>query len=230
MPTTALAVYKPRSTLARRSRRRTTYRGSKNFRRKVQNVILSTAEKKTFIISAEDAAVSSTMSTFSLTPLAEGTDSDDREGNEVYPLYLSIHGYMRGSDSYNFMRLLLIQWFPDSLIDTPGAGEIFQSTVDQHHQMFGPLNTLAVNKKFRVLWTKRIQLVNDATAIGELGRNKFFNVNINCRKKLKYKKIIFDGTGTIDGRGKLYLLAVSDSTVTSHPLISMVSKLSFRDP
>lgn len=219
--------FRPRRSVRRKYSRKP--RSQKTFRSKVQNVILSTAEKKVLTTDVQLSNISSTMSSFSLTPISEGVNPNHREGNEVYPTYLTLHGYWRCNDNYNFMRLILVQWFPDTAISIPTAGEIFNSTLDQHSQMFGPLNTSKVNKVFRVLWTRRM-MASDTTENPTINRLRTIDFNINLRKKLKYKKIIYNSTTVIDGRGKLYLLAVSDSTVTGHPDLSFVSKVSFRDP
>lgn len=168
--------------------------------------------------------VSSTPSIFELSPVSEGDDEHQRTGLTINPSFLKVSLQMAlasESETYNDIRVIIFRWFDNGLpsyenVIEPSTG-VFLGAL----QIDNPTKWV-VNPRYQILMDKRVRVdIDDRT--GYL----VFNKKFKALSKIKYNSST--GTGTAHEHGGLFMLIVSDSTVTPHPAIKGFSRLTFTD-
>lgn len=157
--------------------------------------------------------VSSTPLILSLIDVGVGDTDLLREGDQLTLKSIHLRGDFLRGDTYNIIRLIIFQWKGDS---TPLAADVFEDTSSAGALLYCP-----IRKDTR-------QLLNCL-------RDDMYYVNSTQNENQLYKyyinkgftrKIVYQG-GTTIASNKIYLAAVSDSTVASHPNLAYYSNINF---
>lgn len=159
----------------------------------------------------------------SLTDVAQGDTDLTRDGDQltmgklVFFLELAQSSGV-GFDVHNAVRVILFQWFPQS---APAVSDILDQgtgTAPYYHYFTDKA------KSFKILHDKIHRLQRDDPTAG--GQVKIFKRRFKVRPGRKKIQYVSGGT---TGSNKIYLLLMSDSSVTPHPTAYFHSRLNFMD-
>lgn len=169
--------------------------------------------KRSDLLSAANA-VSSTPSYILLNGLAQGDDSTNRDGNEVFISSLYIKGEITAADSSNLLRMLII-WDSQANSAAPTDAQLFYSPTA--YPQLSMIN-YDYRKRFRVLSDEMFVVDSDDPVT-------FFRRYIKIGRKTQY----VGSSSLIAGitKGALYCVLVSDSGAASHPLVTFQSRIHF---
>lgn len=155
-------------------------------------------------------------STFSFTPIVQGSDTGQYSGRALTPKYLVIRYQFAVADTTNLCTLMLMQ-AKGNWANQGNMVNILQLT-NSLMAPLSPLNT-SYNDRLRILYRRQHQL--DATTPI---RNGIIKVSWK-----KLRKIMFsDNAGTIE-TGQIMLGAISDSSAISHPMLTAVWRFYYKD-
>lgn len=129
------------------------------------------------------------------------------------------------ADSSNHIRVCLFQWLADS---TPVPGDIFQSLSPQTTISAWQVNNL---EKLNVLYDKSFPTyltVFRTGTLANLASGNAYSEKVYIKGK-KMAPLRFNNAGNTTEFGDLYIVVVSDSTVTPHPTISWFTRLVYTD-
>lgn len=189
--------------------------------RKVARVEAKKAVRRTVETKMHDetwnSSIANVLSTFDVcATLTRGTGDNDFIGAYIKPTYMTIKYNMIGSDSYNILRMIIIQDKDSS--GTPVIGTLFEnSTVPL-------ISALGSNYRdtYKLILDRRFSLkqYNASYVAPQLG-----TIRIPLRK---LRRIKFNDAGSIIG-GKIWIIMISDSSAVSHPVAQIYSRLYFQD-
>lgn len=196
----------------------------------VQAVVRKELRKKTdwryTDVSSAAASVSSTGTITSLLGNLVRGDAglDNFQGNEIKPQALLFQYYLTTQQTYNSMRVMIIQWFDAG---TPVLSGILQNTTTSIATI-SP--TLVTNKRYiKVLYDKTHILAptagGDATVLG-YGTAEPVKVYIPGKR---LRAVKYNSSNNTVQDGNLYVIAVSDDSVPSYPGIWWYSRVTFSD-
>lgn len=128
-----------------------------------------------------------------------------------------------GPDSYNNCRIIVFQWFGESV---PAPLDVIMST----NSTQAPFSATQINNisKFRILHDKMITTylnTYDGTNSTGTSQNGKCYIKRNRLEKMSYATNVGSGLET----GGLYILFVSDSVVTPNPTFNFYSRVTFID-
>lgn len=163
-----------------------------------------------------NVSVSTSGSVHSLCNVPQGDTDTSRDGDQLYMGKLTYFLQITQADNPQAVRVIFFQWFPQStpavtdVLDTAaGTGVMFNYFTDKAFQ-------------YKVLKDKIYYFNESVSGVAK-------TVTTNRRKiKPKRKKIQFLSAGTT-GSNKLYALLLSDSSLTTHPSVYILSRLNFMD-
>lgn len=159
--------------------------------------------------------VGNTGTTLSLTP-----NATPRDGNQITPVGLHFSYYVVAADNYNYMRVIVFRWKADTV---PATTSVIDSVAMAANRGATALYNYTNAGLFTILYDK-----THYTDTDDPGSRVF---QVNLKKKLGRKKIIFDGdvATAAAGQFKLYAVAVSDSGAVSHPFINADFRVTYLD-
>lgn len=197
---------------SKKRNRRNRRGGSKNIRRIVRQEINSIAEKKYHASTSIGAGISTTVDLYSLSDVDVGINDNERIGDQITVTSMEFRGYLEVGDTNNIVRVILFQWFPDTV---PTAVDILISSVN------GLISPYSHDHRyeFNILFDRTYMMSNDWQHYSK------FHVYI---KKFRERKIQYVG-GTYVGNNKIYLAVVSDSAAVPNPTMAYIAKLNFKD-
>lgn len=146
-------------------------------------------------------------------------------GNDLRPQALLIKYYMMTNQTYNSVRLLVFQWF-DSSVPVPSG--ILQSTSTS----FATISpTLVTNKRYiKVLYDKtHIMAPTAADGAGNVvgwGTQEPQTIYIPGKR---LRPVRYNSTTNVVQDGQIYVLAISDDSLTSYPQLFWYSRVTFSD-
>ena len=190
----------------------------------VKKVTQQQAERKDHVNADSSLEVSNaglTLGVKCLSLVGVGNAAYEREGLKITPTYLQFRYRVAGADSFNYLRVILIQYLEDDAVAAPTLIDVLQNTTP--NGFLQPYRRSAGN---------RVRLLYDKTHNMISGTNNYHQVRfvrMPLQKKLKIKQLIYNAGTSTAATGNIYLLAISDSQVSTHPTISYVSKMSYRD-
>lgn len=212
-----------------RRRARKTYRKRRVARsglqeRKIRKVVKAELKKE---IESKffDSSVNSTLSTTAsaippLSGFSRGTGVSNFIGMKVKPIYLTIRGTLQGSDNTNYVRILVIQ--DKAVSGTPNTSTIFQNT---SYPWLSPLNVDYIDS-YTVLADRLYSFRTFESAAGTFtGTVRPFKIKISGKKM---RQITYTAAGSADS-GQLWIIAVSDSALPSHPGYVMLTRFTYTD-
>lgn len=151
----------------------------------------------------------------SLSDIAQGAGDTARTGDQLNVVRLYLDYAIFPGDATNLVRVIIFQWKP---IDTsaPAPSDILQSVGNA----YAPLSTYNHDSRFQK------HVLYDA-----LHSVDTYHPQIKKKviiKKFKPNRIQYTA-GTVTGQNKIYLLTISDSAASTHPSISLHTKILYKD-
>jgi hypothetical protein len=119
-------------------------------------------------------------------------------------------------DAFNKVRLIFFYWIPGS-VSIPLVSDVLYNTVVGGAEVNAQYN-LGKKGSLRVLRDTNYMV----SSAGQMGKN--FETNIPLRNRIRY-----DGSSALVTTNSLYMLAISDSNVSPHPIVNMCMRVSFTD-
>jgi len=175
--------------------------------------LAATREEKWSAFSAVPAAVDYNGIVVSLADIDQGVTDSTRIGDSVYLKDFTINLWAIASAINAWMRIIIFQWLD---LSVPTVGDLLLSSG-------GSSASFLSNYNADESLSRRIMFDNLFALYPGDGTNKVLSYS----GKVPVKDLQFEG-GTTDGRGKIYLLAIS-SAVSSPPTLGYGSKLTFYD-
>lgn len=193
-------------------------------RQEAKKVVAKEIESKIYDGSTADVGVdySGTSAVWSMTadPVAgtamtQGISDYQYLGSKINPTHLTVRGlWTHVATENNMVRVILVQVIVSG---TPTLANLLES-VGNIRAPLSPYDR-TYNDTYRVL-ADRMYTTNDQRPI------------VPFKIKVPGKKLRFihfaDGSGTVE-RGAIYLCAISDSAVASHPSIQFVHRMFYKD-
>lgn len=201
----------------RQNKRATRAAASRALTRKIRSVVQRGKESKdTASALSPDNGVSTSGMFQSLISMGQGAGVWARTGDFVDPTKVVVFhqlGMPAGSDSYNNVRLMVIQLkVPASEVTTSDMPGVWDRITDEQRRLF------------RVLHDRRIVL--NAKPLGDnSGNHMSYKLPIRAIQlygKRLHKAQWSDSSAVVEPnvKGAIRLYAVSDSTISPHPLLS----------
>lgn len=135
-------------------------------------------------------------------------------GKVISPTHLTVRGYASVGDATNFLRVMLVQ---DRTNGIPTIPNLLQGATI--YSVISPLDR-TYDDTYRVLYDKLYTLTDVNTPV------KAFKIKISGKKLARM--FFSDASGTVE-RGGIYLALVSDSAAVSHPLVTAMWRLFYKD-
>jgi hypothetical protein len=148
--------------------------------------------------------------------ISQGDAVNQRSGNVIHMVSLSLKMDMTCGDTTNLIRFVLFKWHPNTTSDTPSALEVLQDNSTPTNICLGPLR-ITVPKRFRTLYDTTFTL--DQVKNFHLIRTVNVKLNWNCS---------YD-TGLNTGSEQLYAMYVSDSTIAPNPAFNWSAAFIYTD-
>lgn len=199
-------------------------------KRQVKTIVSRKFEPKAFQAQAAPAAISTTAQIVHLSPIAQGNSNITRVGNmvELKSIESRIHLITNAAsfalmDIFNFVRVIVFQW-KDNVV--PVATDLLlngsSGVVD-----VGSLYNHDNRNQFKIVSDNLMRIMGD-------GVNGSTSKLIDARHNMSFGKGILSklewvGNSVTNGYNQLYILLVSDSSATPHPLVYITFKLIFKD-
>jgi len=196
--------------------------GRGKFAKRVRKIIQNTKDRKWSELALAASNASTAAVTTSIFTPAQGDQFNQREGDRCQ--ILGFHGkvVVTFADPTNIVRVMFIQWLADdtATIDPPQPN-VMTSFVLNTNVTLAPISQFLRNKndrkKFRVLYDGHFSVSSGGPGI--------------IQRKIRWKKCLptdFVANATT-GRGSVYLVYVSDSTIATHPTVSIHGVLEWCD-
>lgn len=213
--TSGYMVNKPSKKFYKKKASKKTQPTIKRLERKI-NTISKSIEVKRLDGQNVDQSISNVSSFYLLNGIGQGDDSNNRSGNNVMMTSIYLKGTLTVADSSNLIRLTLV-------MDTQTNGGAPTETLLFSNTSYPYLAFINYDyrKRFKILWDEVFIVDTDDPVV-------HFKKYLKLKKQVSY----LSSGATVAGIGKnsLYLVANSDSTTTTHPLLTFLSRLKFADP
>lgn len=183
-------------------------------KRRAQNLLI---EPKYLDTSAVAQSVSTSGTFAYLTLLNNGTTDITRIGDMISLHSIDMRWSAIVADATNIVRVVLIQWNPDTTIETPTYNAVFAGAGSPVNSPFNHDG----NKKFTVVYDKRVFL---STAIGTAG-DAVYIMATNSKLNNRIQFI----SGSQNSMGGLYLILLSDSIASTHPTVDYSVRINWYD-
>jgi len=187
-------------------------RGSSSYVRKIVKSEIHKESEKKYLPALILSSFSTTATIASLCDVIQGNTDQQRDGDQLYMLSLEIRLYTVAADIFNVLRLIVFQWFPNTvplssqLLFDPANGITSPYNHDQRYQ-------------FRVLYDKTNITGADWHAAQLMHR---------YITKIPHRKVQYVNASIV-GTNKLYYYIVSDSGVAPHPSVAGYFKMNYKD-
>jgi len=149
--------------------------------------------------------------------IAKGTGAENSYiGTKITPKYLEVRGAVGVGDSFNYVRVFLIQ---SKTANAPTVTSIF----DLSGSLIAPFAFLNrdYTMTYKLLGSKLLKVVD-----GSENSVRPFFFRVSARKLSQVHTLTGSSARTA---GLIWLCAVSDSTAAAHPTMSYMARLSFTD-
>lgn len=196
---------------------------TKRQKQQVEQLISDPVEKKYYDTTYDANNVPLTPQWTDLTAPAPGTGMDQIIGTTMNLVSLQYRFTFVKADDTNYVRYLILQWFPDNGHDAPAWNQVFQ-----YHTASLPVGLSDImspyqlgeggTNNFKVLVDEQFYLDSD----NPIQMVKGF-INKGFRKELECSGASNNGTS------HLFLMYVSDSSLSTHPLIYGHTRARFTD-
>lgn len=188
----------------------------KYVKREIVKFAKKTVETKYFPTNASDVVDFSGVIQ-GVTGIPQGDTDLTRDGDSAYLLGISVNYSFIIGDTTQSCRIILFRWNQD----TAAANPLVTDILDASGGILAPLSNYVMDnyrmKKFTILYDR----------IHALSANGTERVTRHFYKKLK-SKVSFDAA-TTNGKGKLFILVISDSGAVTHPTYQFGTMTYFTD-
>lgn len=179
----------------------------KMIKQQVKSSLISTKELKwdTYINSW---SASTTPIVQRLNAPSQGDAYNSRDGDEFQ--YVNIYGNLQydKADPIQQIRFTVIQWFPDTSLDSPTATIVYSDITRPWLSPFNPDPKLRI--KYKVLYDDLININDDVSVI----RRKMY------LPMKSFRRTVCTPGSTITGRNYVYMIISSDSSAATHPAVT----------
>lgn len=206
-------------------RYRRNYRTSKKLYRAINNVVKRKLEVK-FIDHADQPLVNAAGNIIDLTDTTQGTlDDAERIGDKINWVSMVQRGIIIAGDlaPWNTVRIMVVQWKEDDQSDPVTFAKVLQSTsypwmsAYNHDEGF----------KFSVLYDRVFTNLSDSTN-GQGVRAIKYSFRLRPTGRFTAKTIKYKGASSY-GKGKLYLMLISDSYSLLDPVVNYYNRVTYTD-
>lgn len=169
------------------------------------------------------AGVSTTPTFTDITTPNQGTDVNERIGVEIELKSISFNLMLNKGDDTNWLKMVILQWYPDRQSNGPNWDEIYQyplngNPITQRDRM----SPLAIDKgttgTYKII--KTVSMVLDVDNPIQTFRGY---INKGFKRRITY------GSSTTSGINHIYVMFISDSDVIPHPNISGEFRVRYTD-
>lgn len=197
-------------------------------KRAIKEIAESSSEPRHYLVQSTSLATN-TLSAVNLSAMTQGDSVLDRDGDRAELTSIRITGRLlrestATSGTWDSVRVVLIQWHPDSNVDVPAAADLFEDTTQSTISLSPIIIDKSLRSKFTLLADKTFVLQDRANSY-DSGR---FERRFVIRKKLS-RPILFNA-GATTGRNHIYMVVLGEQTsATEDCTMSYFSALRFRD-
>lgn len=189
----------------------------------IEKMIVDPQEKKYYDTPFDAITISLVPAWYDISAMAQGGLSTERDGAEITLQNISYRMTFTLGDSTNWIRYLIIQWYPDNASDAPNWNQVMQfhtaSLPTGLADAMGPYQLgEGTSTLFKVLVDEQMFLYSSAPRAMIKGF-----INKGFRKTITYKDA--DTTGA----NHIYLMLVSDSGSFPSPALYGYTRLRFTD-
>lgn len=182
-------------------------------------------QEKKFKLSTSNGpqTVDSTGTVTCLSIITQGDSDEERIGDQLYLRSIQIMWNAEIADTFNYLRLIIFQWFPQ-VTDTQNSPPtianniLFAGTSAQENYNMPYYHDSRY--LFRILYDKTVTVSTDFPCT----KRFVHTITKGFKRKLQY----FASSST-NGMNQIFVLKISDSTAASHPEINSAFKLNFSD-
>lgn len=195
----------------------------------VESIVRKELRKKTDFKITDASTVSANVSSSGtiqslLTNLVRGDNAKDNfQGSIIKPQGLYMKYNLHTNQEYNSCRVLVFQWFDSG---TPAVTGVLETNATN----LGTLSPkLWTNSEFiKVLYDKHVIISpsagGDSTVIGQ---GVFCDTLYIPGRRLR--RVKYNSTTNVIQDGNIYVLFISDDSLTSYPVINYYSRVTFAD-
>lgn len=222
-----------------RSRRRAAGLTKKQ-RKEVKTITKRSMETKWFPV-FQSLSPSTSGSFVNLTSIGTGDTFDKRDGNRINPFYMSLRctieppNSLLANDHYNEVRVIVFKWREDNGVTAPSVVGDILSTLGSSYvtPVLYPYSFVKRNQ-YKILYDKTYTL-SPTWAFDSSGNptnqwSRVGPITFRIAKKLA-GNIDYTSSSTLSGTGfgNIYLLVVSDSSATPHPVFKFDGFIKYKD-
>lgn len=166
-----------------------------------------------------------------LSAVSQGDTILTREGDRIEPTSLKLnYRIIRdagvAADTVDAVRVLIIQWHPDTLVDAPQLSDVLQDASTVTQQRVSPITgEVAKRARFTLLYDRIHDFIYDRSHGKDsvAMRNLWFNLT-------KKARVLYNTGGATTGKNHIYLLVAGQQVVaTEDSTFTYYSQLRFRD-
>jgi hypothetical protein len=216
-------VYNNSSSKFRVYKRRKQSNSDVVLKRKIQKVINSNLESK-YWDSINDSIISSSGLMIDITTIPQDTSDTGRIGDKLQWTKISGKLWMQAIDPVNAVRVIIFQYNEDDSAAPPSLSLVLKDLafpiVSPYTKDTGKLYTVLYD---RVFWAEN-DSVGHGSKIDHDNKLEIFPRSGNWAKR----HVQFIG-GSLNGTGKIYMMAIANSPTTLHPTLQWGLRLNFKD-
>lgn len=172
---------------------------------------------------AMNAGISNVGYFTNLTNIPQGDEDLTRDGDKLtvtsVQLRLQLHG---GDIPYNNVRIIIFKW--NNLYQTPNLTDLLltptTTTAVQPQCYLYNLDAIRARPGFKILW--------DRTYQNHTAENQTNKKAVNIFKKIPFRTNLQYSAGSLTGNS-LYMFAISDSSISNHPVLTGMKRINFMD-
>lgn len=198
----------------------------RDVKKMIEKQVAVDSEAKFVRVQQSAVSVSSTAGVFDMSNVIQGDAPTSRIGNQITPSYILFRYQVVVSDPSNLVRVVLFQWKSDTV---PTYNDIFDDGSGGTGIIYhGGLEYYKVSTKdLRYVIYDKVHNLNE----NQTTHYRDVKINLKLIKSNRYiKKIEYQANASATpATGKIYLLLVSDSGVSTHPAIIYSYQMYYHD-
>jgi hypothetical protein len=189
----------------------------------VNKVLKENKELKFFDVSSSAFTVGSGATLSLLSGIPQGVAQSQRVGDQVELVSLEItyEVVQANTDIYSNTRVLIFQWFPNTILSVPALASILYNTA-----AIGPYSQYnwQLRDQYHVIYDKLMSQAGLSTAVASTT-----NMSILHHRLTNFRKTVKFSPAVTAASNNLFFLFMSDSSIAPFPVGSFAARLLFRD-
>lgn len=154
----------------------------------------------------------------------QGNSDVTRNGDQLTPVSIQYSYQWIGGDSNNISRLIIFRWHPFYVVNPPTPGLILELVSNANAPNSPYVHDQRGN--FEVLYDK-LTSTNGTDAVTLATSNS--QVSYRGSIKMAKKKVQYAAGSTTNAMDNIYILAITDSSATNHPQLTIYTRMNFTD-